>query len=86
MDFGERYGNRALGIGEIPYFDRQSQSKAEALDQATSKAPKETSTNATNGANDHCVNHGGCSHQGQMRSEDHGMMTHEDTARLSHDG
>lgn len=28
---GERFGNRVVGIGERPYFDPNSQSKAEAL-------------------------------------------------------
>ena len=28
---GERFGNRAVGIGERPYLDANSKSKAEAL-------------------------------------------------------
>lgn len=28
---GERFGNRAVGIGEAPYFDPQSKSRTEAL-------------------------------------------------------
>lgn len=28
---GERFGNRAVGIGEVPYFDPNSQSRTEAL-------------------------------------------------------
>ena len=31
MNLGERSGNRAVGIGEAPYFDPQSTSRAEAL-------------------------------------------------------
>jgi hypothetical protein len=31
MDLGERSGNRAVGIGEVPYFDPASVSKAAAL-------------------------------------------------------
>lgn len=31
MDLGERSGNRAVGIGEVPYFDPQSKSRNEAL-------------------------------------------------------
>lgn len=28
---GERFGNRAVGIGEVPYFDPKSTSRREAL-------------------------------------------------------
>lgn len=28
---GERFGNRAVGIGEVPYLDPNSQSRTEAL-------------------------------------------------------
>jgi hypothetical protein len=30
-DEGERFGNRAVGLGERPYFDAQSKSRREAL-------------------------------------------------------
>ena len=30
-DLGERSGNRAVGIGEVPYLDPHSQSRTEAL-------------------------------------------------------
>lgn len=30
---GERFGNRAVGIGEQPYLDPNSKSKAEALSE-----------------------------------------------------
>ncbi|CAN9149279.1 unnamed protein product [Alternaria alternata] len=30
-DLGERFGNRAVGIGEVPYFDPNSRSRTEAL-------------------------------------------------------
>ena len=30
-DLGERFGNRAVGIGEAPYFDPNSRSRTEAL-------------------------------------------------------
>lgn len=30
-DLGERFGNRAVGIGEVPYFDPESRSRTEAL-------------------------------------------------------
>jgi len=33
---GERFGNRAVGLGERPYFDPNSQSRREALGQKTS--------------------------------------------------
>lgn len=29
---GERYGNRAVGIGEAPYFDPNSKSRSEDLE------------------------------------------------------
>ncbi|KAF2847459.1 taurine dioxygenase family protein [Plenodomus tracheiphilus IPT5] len=32
---GERFGNRAVGIGEVPYFDPQSTSRTEALGSST---------------------------------------------------
>jgi hypothetical protein len=28
---GERFGNRAVGIGEVPYFDPRSRSRTEVL-------------------------------------------------------
>jgi hypothetical protein len=28
---GERFGNRAVGIGEVPYYDAKSRSRTEAL-------------------------------------------------------
>lgn len=28
---GERFGNRAVGIGEVPYFDPNSRSRTEVL-------------------------------------------------------
>ena len=28
---GERFGNRAVGIGEVPYFDPKSKSRTESL-------------------------------------------------------
>lgn len=31
---GERFGNRAVGIGERPYFDANSKSRTEALAEA----------------------------------------------------
>ncbi len=30
-ELGERFGNRAVGIGEAPYFDANSKSRTEAL-------------------------------------------------------
>lgn len=30
---GERFGNRVVGIGERPYFDPNSKSKAQALSE-----------------------------------------------------
>jgi hypothetical protein len=35
---GERAGNRAVGIGEKPYLDPNSKSKAEALAAAATEA------------------------------------------------
>lgn len=32
---GERFGNRAVGIGEVPYFDPNSVSRTEALAEST---------------------------------------------------
>ena len=60
MDLGERSGNRAVGIGEVPYFDPQSKSRAEALGLVKPKSKV-----ATNGVNGHSMGHGG-----------HGMMAH----------
>jgi hypothetical protein len=49
MDLGERSGNRAVGIGEVPYFDPESISKAESL--RLKKAEANGDTNGTaNGA------------------------------------
>lgn len=55
MDLGERSGNRAVGIGEIPYFNPQSKSRAEALGLV-----KPETNIATSGANGHGMSHGGC--------------------------
>lgn len=40
---GERFGNRAVGIGEVPYFDPHSQSRTEALakSQQENEVPSE---------------------------------------------
>lgn len=35
---GDRAGNRVVGIGEKPYFDQNSKSKAEALAAAAAEA------------------------------------------------
>jgi len=32
---GERFGNRAVGVGEKPFFDVNSMSKAEALEKTS---------------------------------------------------
>jgi hypothetical protein len=51
MDLGERSGNRAVGIGEVPYFDTESISKAESL--RLKKAEANGHTNGTaNGASE----------------------------------
>ena len=80
MDLGERSGNRAVGIGEVPYFDPQSQSRAEALGLVKSESPPMTSS--SNGVNshghDHGVHHGGHGHQGKMAHAGHGMLAHGD--------
>ena len=34
-ELGERFGNRAVGVGEKPFFDVNSMSKAEALEKAS---------------------------------------------------
>ena len=34
MGLGDRFGNRAVGCGERPYFDPNSKSRSEALDAA----------------------------------------------------
>lgn len=39
---GERFGNRAVGIGEAPYFDPNSRSRAEALGNVQAVPEKET--------------------------------------------
>ncbi|KAI1651347.1 taurine catabolism dioxygenase [Daldinia loculata] len=39
---GERFGNRAVGIGEMPYFDPNSKSKAEALSGRKSNGANNT--------------------------------------------
>jgi len=33
--FGERFGNRAVGIGEAPYLDPNSKSRSEVLAEGT---------------------------------------------------
>lgn len=48
MDLGERSGNRAVGIGEVPYFDPQSTSRAEALGLVKPMA-KVAANHGTNG-------------------------------------
>ncbi|KAK4461317.1 hypothetical protein QBC42DRAFT_252593 [Cladorrhinum samala] len=63
MDLGERSGNRAVGIGEILYFDPESKSKAEAL----GKEKPVKSNGAANGA----INgNSSCGHR--MAAEGHG--------------
>lgn len=88
MDLGERSGNRAVGIGEVPYFDPQSQSRAEALGLVKPE------TKATiNGVNGHGIDHGGHSghgkmthgYHGTMAPRGHGMMAHGDHV-MSHEG
>jgi hypothetical protein len=34
-DQGDRFGNRAVGLGEKPYFDPSSKSRREALNKST---------------------------------------------------
>ncbi|KAK3291777.1 uncharacterized protein B0H64DRAFT_408019 [Chaetomium fimeti] len=51
MDLGERSGNRAVGIGEAPYLDPKSISKAEALRLKKAEAIGATDGNS-NGASD----------------------------------
>jgi len=36
--YGERFGNRAVGLGERPYLDPNSTSRREALAKAAAKA------------------------------------------------
>lgn len=51
MDLGERSGNRAVGIGEAPYHDPESISKAESLRLKKAQANGNGATNGTaNGA------------------------------------
>lgn len=48
---GERFGNRAVGIGEAPYLDRNSRSRTEALEerkQQKAKASEERGIDTTN--------------------------------------
>ena len=42
MDLGERSGNRAVGIGEVPYFHPESISKAEWLRRKKAEADGDT--------------------------------------------
>lgn len=73
MDLGERSGNRAVGIGEIPYFDPQSQSRAEALGLA-----KPGTKATTNGVNNYGMDHEGYGGRKPMIPGGHGMMAHGD--------
>jgi hypothetical protein len=45
---GERFGNRAVGIGEVPYFDPESKSRTEEL-LAKAAGGLEVEQNGTNG-------------------------------------
>lgn len=76
MDLGERYGNRAVGIGEVPYFDPHSQSRAEALGQVESET-KATATATSNGVNGHGhgMHHGDGGHEGHAKMA-HGSVKH----------
>ena len=81
MDLGERSGNRAVGIGEIPYFDPRSQSRAEALGLV-----KPETKPTTNGVHGHGMDqgaHGGhekipLGTHGTMAPGGHGLMAHGD--------
>lgn len=59
MDLGERSGNRAVGIGEAPYFDPMSTSRNEALGK-TKASNGEAVDGHGNGTsqNGHGMNHG----------------------------
>lgn len=86
MDLGERSGNRAVGIGEIPYFDPESKSKAEALGKGKSVKSNGTANGATNSTSScghrmavegHGAAKGGCSGGSGMAMAGHGnAMAH----------
>ena len=84
MDLGERSGSRAVGIGEVPYFDPQSTSKAAALGKeqvVKSNGAAHGSHSATSHAGHgisgggHDMANGGCSGGNGMASKGHGGGT-----------
>ncbi|KAM7215481.1 hypothetical protein V8F06_009147 [Rhypophila decipiens] len=76
MDLGERSGNRAVGIGEVPYFDPESTSKAAALGK---EKPLQQPVAAANGSHN-----GGCSGGKGMAMNGHGHAGHNGMAAGAH--
>ncbi|KAL8382007.1 hypothetical protein RB595_006004 [Gaeumannomyces hyphopodioides] len=79
MDLGERSGNRAVGIGEVPFFDPESKSKAEAegKEKPASQAPAKDAVNGsgkTSTAGCHGMSMGGNNHHGMTMGHNHNGM------------
>ncbi len=81
MDLGERSGNRAVGIGEVPYFDPRSTSKAAALGKeqyvksnATANGFHSATSHGSHGmaGGGHGMAKGGCSGGNGIAVKDHG--------------
>lgn len=75
MDLGERSGNRAVGIGEVPYFDPESTSKAAALGKEKDVKCNGTGNGVHNGASHggHGMAMGGCPASNGMATKAHGV-------------
>ncbi|KAK4216309.1 hypothetical protein QBC37DRAFT_417375 [Rhypophila decipiens] len=88
MDLGERSGNRAVGIGEVPYFDPESTSKAAALGKEKPVLQHVTAANGSqNGAapgGHHGMAAGGCSGGKGMAMNGHGHAGHQGGNGMSH--
>ncbi|KAG7291112.1 hypothetical protein NEMBOFW57_001122 [Staphylotrichum longicolle] len=76
MDLGERSGNRAVGIGEVPYFDPESTSKAAALGKEKHVKKNSAGNGVHNGAahGGHGMAMGGCPASNGMAMQAHGHM------------
>ncbi|EJT78376.1 hypothetical protein GGTG_03477 [Gaeumannomyces tritici R3-111a-1] len=79
MDLGERSGNRAVGIGEVPFFDPESKSKAEAegKEKPKSQVPTKDAVNGNGKAPTtgcHGMPMGGNNHHDMAMGQGHNGM------------
>lgn len=78
MDLGERSGNRAVGIGEVPFFDPESKSKAaaEGKEKPASQVPTNGAVNGTKASTGGChgMPMGGNNHHGMAMGNNHNGM------------